>query len=104
MKRKRYFIFLTEEGFTYSPNPKTIEPDVDNLQVIGFVEADDHKEAFKNQIQQYSEILNTGFNEIFCLELKEKLENAKYFYLNEIKNNLKTKNIQTNNQNQMQNQ
>jgi hypothetical protein len=46
MNRKRKFLFLTLEGITYS-SPEKIEPDVDNLQVLGYAEGKSKEEAFE---------------------------------------------------------
>lgn len=52
-----YYIFITNEGYTYQPNTKSIEPDCDNSQVLGIAFGNNEDEAFKN------------FNELFCYKL-----------------------------------
>jgi hypothetical protein len=47
----RNYIFLTAEGFTYQPNSESIEPDIENLQVIGFAKGEDAKEAFQQLLK-----------------------------------------------------
>lgn len=44
------YIFLTTEGYTYQPNSESIEPDCDNAQLIGIVEGENQKEAFKSEL------------------------------------------------------
>ncbi len=40
------YIFTTVEGFTYQPGSETIEPDIENCQVIGFAQGRDEEDAF----------------------------------------------------------
>ncbi len=62
----------------------SIEPDIDNLQVIGFAKGKTEKDAFKRLIKENSYLLNTTFNEIFAYELSKTYQNTKqYFYLSE---------------------
>jgi hypothetical protein len=81
---RRCYIFLTFEGFTYS-NPEASEPDVENIKVIGFAEGKNKEDAFLNLIKENPWLLDTYFDEVVCLELKEKLEDAKYFYLDDFR-------------------
>ncbi|RLC36428.1 MAG: hypothetical protein DRH33_07030 [Candidatus Nealsonbacteria bacterium] len=81
------YIFITEEGVTYQPNSTSPEPDIENCQVIGFVKGNNEDEAFKNLKKENEYLLDTNFNEIICMELKNEdyYKKAKYFYLGEYK-------------------
>ncbi len=80
-------IFMTEEGATYQPNTLSPEPDIENCQVIGFAKGKNENEAFKSLIKSNDYLLNTSFNEIICIELKNEdyYRKATYFYLGEYK-------------------
>jgi len=76
------YIFLTLEGFTFQPDSKATEPDVENLQVIGFAKGKNSKEAFKRLVEENNYLLKTNFNEVFSYKLaKDSEENKKYHYL-----------------------
>jgi hypothetical protein len=81
------YIFITEEGVTYQPNSTSPEPDIENCQVIGFTKGKNEDEAFKNLIKENEYLLDTNFNEIICIELKNEdyYSKTKYFYLGEHK-------------------
>ena len=73
------YIFITNEGFTYQPNSESIEPDIENCQVIGFGYGKNPKEAFKKLIVDNEYLKKTKFDEIFCLQLVD--EKKSYFSL-----------------------
>ncbi|MFH1504798.1 MAG: hypothetical protein ABIH08_05390 [Candidatus Omnitrophota bacterium] len=76
------YIFLTLEGFTFQPNSESANPDIENLQVIGFAKGKNPKEAFKNLVKENNYLLETDFNEIFSYKLAEDFEkNKEYHYL-----------------------
>jgi len=81
------YIFITEEGVTYQPNSTSPEPDIDNCQVVAFAKGKDEDEAFINLKKENDYLLDTNFDEIICIELKNEdyYYNAKYFYLSEYK-------------------
>lgn len=68
MKSKN-FIFLTHEGFTFQPDSKNMEPDIENLQVIDFSYGMNAEDAFEHLLQHNEYLLDTSFDEIFSLEL-----------------------------------
>jgi len=76
------YIFISKEGFTYQPNSESIDPDIENCQVIGFSTGTDPDDAFRNFIKNNECIKKTSFNEIFSLELKSGSKEA-YFSLDE---------------------
>jgi hypothetical protein len=61
----RYFIFLTEEGFTKTPD----DEDIENLQVLGFANGLNEKDAFNNFIKENNYLKETGFKEVIAMEL-----------------------------------
>ena len=67
--KPKNFIFLTIEGFTFQPDSTSIEPDIENLQVIGFSDGMNAEDAFERLLQQNEYLLDTSFDEIFSLEL-----------------------------------
>ncbi|MFH1783468.1 MAG: hypothetical protein ABH868_01015 [bacterium] len=76
----RRYIFLSTEGVTFQPNSESIEPDIENIQVVGFANGENSKEAFQNLIKENSYLLETTFDEIFSYELSEDYEKTKTFY------------------------
>ena len=72
------FIFITFEGYTFQPNSNSDIPDIENMQVIGFSKGLNSKEAFENLKTKNSYLLETTFNEIISIELKDK----KFEYFN----------------------
>lgn len=63
------YIFVTFEGFTFQPDSESDVPDIDNMQVVGFSEGKDTKEAFKNLLINQQYLKNTTFNEVIAFEL-----------------------------------
>lgn len=74
------YIFLTTEGHTFQPNSESIEPDIENLQVIGFTQGNDSKDAFHNLIKENGYLFKTTFDEIFCYELAKDYEEKRVYY------------------------
>ena len=81
------FVFVTKEGYTFSGSER-FEPDVENLQVVGFVEARNKKEAFAKLLAENGWLMETGFNELDCIEVKEFPYEGTKFYLDEVRNKL----------------
>ena len=81
------YIFITDEGYTYQPNSNSPEPDTDNCQVIGFAKGNNQDEAFANLIKDNEYLLDTNFNKIIALELKNEDYHSqlKCFYLDDRK-------------------
>jgi hypothetical protein len=81
------YIFINEEGVTYQPNSTSPEPDIENCQVVGFAKGKNEDDAFKNLTKENDYLLDTSFNEIICMELKNEdyYQKAKVFYLGEYK-------------------
>jgi len=66
----KHLIFLTDEGYTFQPNSDSFDPDVENLQVIGFGYGKNEKEAFENFISTSDYLKETGFDNVWAFELK----------------------------------
>jgi len=81
------YIFITTEGYTFQPESTSIEPDIENCQVIGFAQGTDAKNAFQNLICENSYLLETNFDEIVCFEFKNSdyYEQSNYFNLDDYK-------------------
>jgi len=80
------YIFITTEGYTYQPGSEAVEPDIENCQVLGFAKGDDADAAFRTLIKKNPYLLDTNFDEVVCLELKEEdyRERKRCFYLKDI--------------------
>lgn len=76
----KIFIFVTDEWATFQPYSSSIEPDIENLQVIWFWKWNDSHEAFDNLLKNNEYIKWTTFSEIWCYELASK-EIKWVFYL-----------------------
>ena len=78
-----HYIFITLEGHTFSPHSEDAEPDMENLQVLGFSQGNDEKEAFNRFLNENPYLAEKGFDEIICLQIEGKLESAPRFYISE---------------------
>lgn len=58
------FIFLSSEGSTYQPGSTSIDPDTENLQVIGFSEGNTARDALKYLVTQNDYLSETNFDEV----------------------------------------
>lgn len=76
----RSYIFITDEGYTFEPGDEHPTPAIENSQVIGFADGRDAKDAFSNLIKEQSFLLNTNFNEVAAIEVRD--SEREYFYLN----------------------
>ncbi|MCK5416034.1 hypothetical protein KAI92_01245 [Candidatus Parcubacteria bacterium] len=72
----RHFIFLTQEGYTFQPNTESNMPDIENLQVLGTASGEDEKKAFDNFIEENEYLLDTDYEDVLAMELKDE----KFFY------------------------
>jgi hypothetical protein len=67
----RSYIFLTFEGTTFQPGSEAIEPDIENVQMIGIAQGADQEEALENLLAENDYLLFTRFDEVYCYELAE---------------------------------
>ena len=72
------YIFLTSEGTTFQPDSKSMEPDIENLQVIGFSNGMDARDAFERLLNDNKYLLDTSFDEIFGMQLAQ--NNTKTYF------------------------
>ena len=76
------YIFLTTEGHTFQPDSDSIEPDIENLQVLGTAPGFNQDDAFSNLLRDNPDLLNTNFTETFCYQMdSDYLNSKKYFCL-----------------------
>lgn len=66
------YIFITTEGYTFQPGSEVLEPDIENCQVLGFAKGDNAEEAFEALLRENAYLLETSFDEVVCLELKNR--------------------------------
>jgi len=76
------YIFLTTEGSTYQPNSDSLEPDIDNVQVIGFARGMTVQEAAIGLIQSNAFLADTSFDEVFAIKLAD--ANREYMSLRQL--------------------
>lgn len=63
----KHFIFYTPDGFTQAPDMSEVE----NFQILGFMEAPDIQTARDAFIMSHRHLLNMGFRNIECKEVRE---------------------------------
>lgn len=78
------YIFLTAEGYTYSPSYEGSEPDIENLQVLGIEKGTNEIDAFKRFNFNNAFLKERGFEEVTCYELSN-LNEPKYLNLKNLK-------------------
>jgi hypothetical protein len=82
----RTYIFLTDKGFTFQPNSESIEPDIENLQVLGISKGRDSKDAFENLLKENGYLIDTTFNNVISYELNKDYKNSiVYHSISELK-------------------
>ena len=64
------FIFITDEGFTFQPGSEDYEPDIENMQVVGFGEGNTIDDAMENMIDENPYLKNTKFSKVIGIEIK----------------------------------
>ncbi len=64
------FIFITDEGFTFQPGNEGYEPDIENMQVIGFGEGNTVNDAMKNMVDENPYLKDTKFNKVIGIEVR----------------------------------
>ena len=78
----RQYIFLTAEGTTFQPDSASSEPDIENMQVIGFAGGDTIQDAVTRLIGLNAYLANTNFDEIFAIQLAD--NRREYFSLRDV--------------------
>ncbi len=64
------FIFITDEGFTFQPDSEDYEPDIENMQVVGFGEGNTIDDAMENMIDENPYLKDTKFNKVIGIEVR----------------------------------
>jgi len=83
---KNFYLFLTDEGYTFQPNSYMDEPDIENLQVIGISSGKTQEKAFENLLRENSYLLKKSFNKVLCYKLDINYKNEiKSFFINTYK-------------------
>ncbi len=75
-----HYIFLTTEGYTFQPSPDDELTEIDNLQVIGFAQAANADEAYKQLLLENPYLKETNFENIFCYQLAANYEQNRKDY------------------------
>ena len=79
--RMNSYIFISSEGYTYQPGSASDNPDVENLQVIGFASGEDERAAFENLIAENGWLSSTSFGELKCFQMKHRrYEKHEWFF------------------------
>ena len=82
------YIFITTEGYTFQPESESIDPDIENCQVVGFAKGKNPQQAFENLIKENDYLLETTFDELICLKLSPNYcQHKHYFHLSDSKPN-----------------
>lgn len=68
---ERPFIFLTLEGYTYQPGSASVDPDVENVQMLGIATGPDQRTAFRSLVADNPWLRETTFDEVYCYELSK---------------------------------
>lgn len=76
----KHYIFLTAEGSTFQPNSNFIEPDIENMQVIGFACGKTADKAFENLVEDKGYLVESNFDKVFSLTLED--DKKRFFSLN----------------------
>lgn len=66
---ENFYLFLTDEGYTFQPNSYMNEPDIENLQVVGISSGETQEKAFVNLLTENPYLLRTSFNKVMCYKL-----------------------------------
>ncbi len=65
----KYFIFLTNEGYTFQPESDFVESEMDNLQVLGLSEGLNKDDAIENFIHDNVFLQELNFDNVLVFEL-----------------------------------
>lgn len=76
------YIFLTTEGSTFQPDSASYEPDIENMQVIGFAQGDTAQDATRNLLELNEYLATANFDEIFAIQLAG--DHREFFSLRDI--------------------
>lgn len=82
------YIIITDEGFAFQPDSNSVEPDIENCQLIGFSSGRTEEEALINLIRENPYLLETKFDKLVFYELASNYKKtSRRFYLSDVKEN-----------------
>jgi hypothetical protein len=64
------YIFISDEGYTFQPDSTSIEPDIENIQVIGFGQGRTARTALDDLLEHNKYLCKTSFDELIAIQLK----------------------------------
>ncbi|MFH1638882.1 MAG: hypothetical protein ABIB93_01010 [Chloroflexota bacterium] len=65
------YIFITHEGYSFQPLSESLEPDIENMQVIGFGQGNDAQDALEDMLKRNEFLAETSFDEVVALKLQD---------------------------------
>jgi hypothetical protein len=80
MMNMNTYIFLTDEGYTFQPEPGAEPIEIENLQLIGTAKGLDANTAYRNLLAENPQIEETSFQRIFCYQLDKENEGNRKDY------------------------
>ncbi len=69
-KHEKLYLFNNGRS-NFPPGTYSVEPDIENAQVIGVASGLNEEYAFRNLFEANKYLLKTNFNEIFCYPLED---------------------------------
>jgi len=64
------YIFLSPDGYTFSPSSDSDTPDIENLQVLGLASGRNEKEALLNLYRENPQLEGKGYERVMGMEVK----------------------------------
>lgn len=74
------YIFLTDDEYTFQPEPDAEPVEIENLQVIGTAQGEDANTAYRNLLAENPHINPATFQRIFCYQLDKGDEESRKGY------------------------
>ncbi len=65
------YIFISPDGHTFSPSCDSAEPDIENMQVLGFASGRSENEALLNLYRENPHLEGKGYERVIGVEVKE---------------------------------
>ena len=75
------YIFFTDEGYTYQPGSVEVEPDVENLQILGFARGRNARDAFHTLLRDNPWLHETTFCHVVSMPLAGGWETSEQFLI-----------------------
>ncbi len=64
------YIFLSPDGYTFSPSATSATPDIDNLQVLGLASGQNERKALLALYRENPYLEGKGYERIIAVEVK----------------------------------